>query len=68
MELFATPYGFHWGLTEVTRLADHHGGILIGIKTPRQEVHVWVTPTGLIRVNDLGKPKTSPVDPPAVPG
>lgn len=49
-----TEYGFNYGAAEVTRMHRDHarGTCLIGIKTPRAELQVYVTRTGLVRVFD----------------
>jgi hypothetical protein len=45
-----TKYGFIWGVAAVERLASYRGSVIIRIKTPREELVVRVTPTGLLRV------------------
>lgn len=47
-----TQFGFDWGTAKVTRLFSHNNMIAIGVDTPRQSIHVYVTPTGKIRVFD----------------
>jgi len=47
-----TLFGFDWGAAKVTRLASHNQIIFIGVETPRQSIHLSVTPTGKIRVFD----------------
>jgi len=46
-----SEYGFTWGLVEVSRLTNlGKEGKVLGVKTPRGEIQVRVTPTGLIRI------------------
>lgn len=49
-----TRYGFEWGAAKVHRVASHQGYVAICITTPREVLHVRVTPSGLIRT-DLTK-------------
>jgi len=48
-------YGFKYGAAEVTRLVsdEKRGYVVIGIKTPRRELQVYVTKTGLVRIHDV---------------
>jgi len=48
-----TEFGFNWGAAEVSRLFsdDAKGWVTIGIKTLKDEVQVYVTKTGKIRVH-----------------
>ena len=46
------PCGFCWGVAKVLRIMEHKGSIVIGIETPREELQIMVTPTGLIRIGD----------------
>lgn len=46
-----TPYGFRWGVTDISRACEHKGHIVLHITTPKQRLSVRVTPTGLIRVD-----------------
>lgn len=58
-----SQFGFTWGPMEVTRIAafaprkDRFARIL-GIKTPRADVEVYVTQTGMVRVWKNGKELT----------
>ena len=45
-----TKYGFEWGAAKIERAASHNGHVILYITTPRERIHVRVTPTGLIRV------------------
>lgn len=49
-ETEANRYGFRWGQVDVMRAASWRGGRVLVIATDRQILHVWVTPSGLIRV------------------
>ena len=50
-----TRYGFIWNGTQVSRCcSDPKWGILLLVQTPKQELEIRVTPTGLVRVS---KPK-----------
>lgn len=44
-----TRFGFDWGSAQVVRICDHHGQIILVVRTPRQELEIRVTPSGLIR-------------------
>ena len=48
-----TEYGFSWGAASVQRLCcdAKKEWVLIGIKTPRKEIQVYVTRTGKVRVH-----------------
>lgn len=52
-----TEYGFVWGAAEVTRLMSDKRGVVMEISTPRQTVQVFVTPSGLIRVQPIRPPR-----------
>lgn len=43
-------YGFTYGPVSVVRVLFDDKGILLALQSKRQAFHVWVTPTGLIRV------------------
>ena len=46
-----TDYGFEWGNITVERLAElPQGHRVLRVKTPRQDIEIYVTKTGLIRV------------------
>ena len=49
----AERVGFRWGQVDCVRYFNHNRSKMIAIETDRQVVHVWVTPSGLIRA---GKP------------
>jgi len=52
-----TKYGFEYGSANVQRLVsdDSKGWVTIGIATPKNEIQVYVTKTGKIRVHSKGK-------------
>lgn len=55
-----TAYGFEYGAAKVNRLCsdDKAGWVSIGLSTPRDEVQVYVTKTGKVRVwNKKGEMK-----------
>jgi len=45
-------YGFSWGAAKVERLASSvkEGWIILGITTPKEDMQVYVTKTGKVRV------------------
>ena len=47
-----TPFGFEWQAAKVERLFSRDGWVTIGINTPRQQLQVYVTKTGMVRVHD----------------
>jgi hypothetical protein len=58
LDLEETKYGFKWGITHIERCASVQGHIVIAIRTPKEILHVRVTPTGLIRIDkDVAKVK-----------
>lgn len=53
-----TQYGFAYGAADVTRIcSDPKHGVWLEITTPREEVQIRVTRTGLIRVGKTKKRK-----------
>jgi len=54
-----TQYGFTWGAVTVERiisLEQKTGFMLVlELRTPRQRLKIYITPTGLIRVQDIEK-------------
>lgn len=51
-----TQYGFTWGPAEVTRMATFRETRVLGIRTGRHKVAVYVSPTGRsVRVFKDGK-------------
>jgi hypothetical protein len=48
-ELTETKYGFTWGKAKVERIASHKGYLFLGVTTPRDQLEIRITPTGLIR-------------------
>ncbi len=53
-----TEYGFEYGAAKVTRMCSDvkKGWIVLRIETPRQDLQVYVTKTGKVRVH-AAKPK-----------
>ena len=62
MECELTQFGFRWGVTEVTRLAElpEDRGIAMSVTTPRRKIEVYVTKTGLVRVFSPGGQEWKP--------
>lgn len=52
-----TEYGFQYGAAEVTRICsdEKKGWVVLGVKTPKQDIQVYVTKTGKIRIHENGK-------------
>lgn len=55
-----TQYGFTWGPMEVTRLGSYvprkgQESRVVGVKTPRDQIEIYVSRTGTIRVWRKGK-------------
>ncbi len=46
-----TQYGFEYGAAEVERLHSDDGRVWLGVKTPREELQIYITKTGLIRTS-----------------
>ena len=56
-----TQFGFRWGPANIQRLcSDKKWGVLFTIQTNRESLDIRVTPSGLIRVEPIGKPKNTP--------
>jgi hypothetical protein len=49
-----TEFGFEWGPLKVTRISVLGRGILVELKTPVEELQVYVTATGRMRVFGRG--------------
>lgn len=51
------PYGFEYGSAKVERFHSDSkkGWVIIGIKTPKTELQVYVTKTGKVRVFSKGE-------------
>jgi len=53
-----TQYGFIWGPLEVRRLvSDNKFGVVIKLKTNKESIDVRITPSGLIRLEEIIKVK-----------
>lgn len=48
-----TEHGFEWEAAEVTALFsdDKKGWVTFGIKTPKEDLQVYVTKTGKVRIH-----------------
>jgi hypothetical protein len=58
-----TPYGFVWGPATIERcVSDPKIGVVLTLTTPRQKYDIRVTPSGLVRINEI---KPSPQEPAA---
>lgn len=51
---FGTDYGFEYGCVEVTRMMsdDKKGWVVIGLKTPKEDIQIYVTKTGKVRIHN----------------
>lgn len=48
-------YGFQWGAATVARLfaaKDRPGSVTMSLKTPKDDLQIYVTKTGKIRIHD----------------
>ena len=55
-DLQETKYGFWWGPLMVERMfGDDCDGVVVEIRTPRQEMMLRITPSGFIRVGEIRK-------------
>ena len=63
-----TEFGFNWGAAEITRCFSdpNEGWITLLLKTPREEIQIYVTKTGKVRVHgrtgEWTKPKKRIMD------
>ncbi|MBS1003207.1 hypothetical protein [Acetobacter thailandicus] len=48
-----TKYGFKWGACELSRLCSHNKNVFIELKTDRASIYVHVTPSGLLRIQQI---------------
>ncbi len=57
-----TQYGFEWGAATCTRLFsdDKAGWVTIWIKTPKEDLQVYVTRTGKVRIHGVEGEWTKP--------
>lgn len=51
--------GFEYGAATVQRLAsdEKRGWVCIGVKTPKEDLQIHVTKTGLVRIHGVKKEK-----------
>lgn len=49
-----TKYGFEWGAAKIERLFsdERKGWITLGVETPKNEMQIYITKTGKIRIYD----------------
>lgn len=53
-----TPFGFDWGSAKVERWFKHKDSVTVGIRTPKDEIQIYITKTGKVRVwNKKGEMK-----------
>ena len=58
-----TTFGFNWGAAEITRCFSdpEKGWVTLQLKTPKEEIQIYVTKTGKVRIHSNGgewiKPK-----------
>ena len=45
-------YGFQWDQVVIQRTAEIQGRKIITVATSRETLELWITPTGLIRINN----------------
>lgn len=57
-----TQYGFEWGAVIIERQISDKNGVQFVVRTPRQELIICVTPTGLIRVGEPFKSRQKGLD------
>ena len=53
MHFCETKYGFEYGAAKITRLFsdEKKGWITVEVKTPKEELQIYVTKTGKIRIH-----------------
>ena len=49
-----TQYGFNFGAAKVERIAsdDKRQWVVIGVETPKEILHIYVTKTGKVNIHD----------------
>lgn len=59
-----TQYGFDYGAAKVTRCAsdDKIGWVLLRVTTPKEDLQIYVTRTGKVRVHDKNGKEWKPND------
>ena len=59
-----TQYGFDWGAAKVTRVFfdKKKGAVTLRVETPRDDIQIYVTKTGKIRVHRRGGGELLPND------
>lgn len=59
-----TQFGFKWGPAHVQRLcSDKKWGVMMTIRTPKQFLDIRITPSGMIRVEQVSGPASELDDP-----
>lgn len=48
-----TQYGFKYGACEIKRLCSHKEHVMLELATERASLHIRVTPSGLIRIEQV---------------
>jgi hypothetical protein len=53
MKIEQTKHGFKWGAAEIACLCDddQKGWVAIGVETPKGKIQLYITKTGIVRVN-----------------
>jgi hypothetical protein len=58
-----TDYGFEWGVAKVERrFTTPKGTRVLGVTTPRADLQIAITPTGLVRIYDKQGREWKPVE------
>lgn len=57
-----TPFGFNYGAAEITRTCsdDKKGWVMLIVRTPKQDLQIYVTKTGKVRVHDKSSKEWTP--------
>jgi hypothetical protein len=52
-----TTYGFEYGCAEITRLFsdEQKGWVTLEVKTPKEDIQIYITKTGKVRIHSEGK-------------
>lgn len=55
IEFEETEYGFKYGSADLSRLCSDvkKGWVMMGLKTPKTDIQIYVTKTGKVRVFDI---------------
>jgi regulation of enolase protein 1 (concanavalin A-like superfamily) len=54
IEYTELTYGFRYGAAEITRLFsdDKKGWVTLQLKTPKEDIQIYITKTGKVRINN----------------